>query len=228
MSSEGGETKWVAAPTRVRLDDGEVHAWRAELGVVEDDVARWLSPDECERMARFVDPEHGRRWARARGVLRVLLGRYLDADPAGLRFSEGEHGKPALASAEADGLEFNVSHSADVALYAVARGRSVGVDVEVARRPVDAVAIARRMLGEEAAQRLAALDDEERERAFLRAWTRHEAALKCRGTGIGGAAVGARPDEGLWIVDLDVGPGATAALAVDGPPSELRCFDWSE
>lgn len=208
---------------------GEVHVWRADLATVGDDVAACLSFDERERAGRFVDPAHGRRWARARGVVRALLGRYLDADPAGLRFVDGEHGKPALAGPEAGaGLEFNLTHSEDVALYAFALGRAVGVDVEVARRPVDAIAIARRMLGDEAAKRLAALDGEERERAFLQAWTRHEAALKCRGTGIGAAAGAGPPEEGLWIVPLDVGPRAAgAALALDGPPCKLRCFDWN-
>jgi 4'-phosphopantetheinyl transferase len=205
---------------------GEVHVWRADLATVEDEVAGALSTDERERAGRFVDPAHGRRWARARGVLRALLGRYLDADPAALRFADGEHGKPALAGDAAGALELNLSHSADIALYALARGRAVGVDVEVARRPLDAIAIARRMLGEQEARRLAALDGEERERAFLRSWTRHEAALKCRGTGIGGATAGVNPEDGLWIVDLDVGPGAAAALAVEGPPCELRRFAW--
>jgi 4'-phosphopantetheinyl transferase len=207
---------------------GEVHVWRADLAVGGDDVAACLSAGERERAGRFVDPAQGRRWARTRGILRALLGRYLDVDPAGLRFVEGERGKPALAGEMAGALEFNLSHSADVALYAFARGQAVGVDVEAARRPVDAVAIARRMLGEEVAERLAALDGEERERAFLQAWTRHEAVLKCRGTGIGGAAGGAvAPEDGLWIVELDVGPRAAAALAVDGPACELRCFDWN-
>lgn len=212
----------------MRVGGREVDVWRVDLGTADDGAAALLSAGERERAGRFVDPARGERWARARGVLRVLLGRYLDADPAALRFAEGEHGKPALAGDMAGAaLEFNLSHSDRLALYAFARGRAVGVDVEVARRPVDAVAIAQRMLGAEQAERLVALaDPDERERAFLRLWTRHEAALKCRGTGIGGAAAGVRPEEGLWIVDLAVGPGAAAALAVDGAPCELRRFAW--
>jgi 4'-phosphopantetheinyl transferase len=221
--------EWVSSPRRLRLADGVVDVWRADLAADgHEELVAALSPDERERAGRFVDPVHGRRRATARGILRLLLGRYRNVDPSALRFVEGEHGKPTLAGEAAERLEFNVSHSEDLALYAFARGRPVGVDVEVARRPVDAVAIARRMLGEETAQRLAALDGEEREQAFLQAWTRHEAAVKCRGTGIGGAAAGAGPPEdGLWVVELDVGPRAAAALAVDGPPCELRCFDWT-
>jgi 4'-phosphopantetheinyl transferase len=227
---------WTAPSAEVRLDDeGVVDVWRADLAAdAGEGLAMLLAPDERERAARFAQPDDGRRWARGRGILRALLGRYLDADPAALRFVEGEHGKPALAGEGAGAvaaggapMELNLSHSGDVALYAFARGRAVGVDVELARRPVDAVAIARRVLGAETAAALAAIENgEERDRAFLCAWSRHEAALKCRGTGIGAAAAGIAPQEGLWIVELDVGLDGAAALAVDGPPCELRRFAW--
>ena len=186
-----------------------------------------LSEDERERAARYVRAEDGDRWAHARGILRAVLGRYADVDPRSLRFAQGPHGKPQ-AAAVGDvpaGLRFNLSHSGDVLLVAVALDREIGVDVELPRRATDHVEIARRILGDEEAERLAALDEPTREREFLRAWVRWEAVLKCRGTGIGGAddpPTGPDP----WVVELDIGPLAAAALAATDGPCSVRCWQW--
>ena len=125
-----------------------------------------------------------RRWTRRRArALRALLGAYAGADPRALRFAEGPHGKPALAD-DAGGLRFNLSHSGDTALIAVAprpRGRRRRRAAAPRGRPRrDRPA---RLTADEA-DRIAAIEDpRERERAFLRAWVRWEAVLKCRGTG---------------------------------------------
>lgn len=244
--------EWPPAPAGLRPAAGAVDVWAAHLAAAGPEARALLSDDERARAERFADPAAGARWAAARGILRALLGRALDADPRALRFVAGPHGKPAVAAGEfvfetryVEGktrdrpatpaatasaaptrLRFNLSHSGDLALYAVALDREVGVDVELPRRrPVDVVAVARRALGEDAARRLAALDPADRERAFLRAWTRWEAELKCRGVGVGGAQ---EPSTGPppWVRELDPGPPATAALAVEGGPCEVRCWRW--
>jgi 4'-phosphopantetheinyl transferase len=207
------------------MDDGVVDVWRADLAAADDALATLLSPKEAERAGRMVRARDAERWARARGILRSLIGAYLDADPGALRIAAGRHGKPKLVGPRSE-LRFNVSHSGDVALYAFTFGRAVGVDVEVGRRRrTDAAALAKRAFGPEEARRFAALEPAERAREVLRAWVRHEAELKCRGTGIGGPA--ASPDApSVWIADLDVGSHAAAAVAVEGPPCEVRLREW--
>src|SRR4051812_15630768 len=164
---------WPPSPARPALDADAVGVWRADLAqaAARGEAERLLVPSERERAARFAAAADGRRWAAARGILRALLGALTDADPHALRFAEGPHGKPALAvgprGAPALDVRFNLSHSGDVALYAVALGREVGVDLELPRRPVDHVAIARRIFGEREAERLRALDPQAREQAFL-------------------------------------------------------------
>jgi 4'-phosphopantetheinyl transferase len=201
--------------------------WLADLAARQAGGA--LSAQERERATRFVREQDGRRWIAARTALRTLLAAYADADPHALRFAEGPHGKPALAEGHdgaARGLRFNLSHSGDTALIAVAWEREVGIDVELPRRPMDHAAIARRVLAADDATRIAAIEDpDERERAFLQAWVRWEAVLKCRGTGIGGAETPPawpRP----WVVDLDVAPPAAAALAVERGPAVVRAWRW--
>lgn len=215
-----------------------MHVWRADLTALTDDCRELLSPAEQARADRFARERDRQLWTRAHGVLRALLGRYLARDPSALRFAAGAYGKPELvceppgsaptaqrAPATLATLSFNLSHSGHLALYAFAATLAVGVDVEVARRAVNEVALAARAFGSAQAQRLAALDPVVREQEFLRAWVRHEAVLKCRGTGIGGAAAQTNGSE-PWIAELDVGPRAAAAVALERPPRELCLWEW--
>ena len=220
----------------VRVTEGSVHVWRADLTTVEDDLEDLLCTEELARAAQIVHPRKRVLWARSRGMLRALLGRYLDRDPLDLRFALGPHGKPALSSEghtrpEATGdLHFNLSHSGGLALVAVTAGRAVGIDVEVAaRRRVDELAVAARVLGDEQARRLAVFDSQARARAFLHAWVAHEAVVKCLGLGLGLATpLEGSPPADLWTAAVDVGPRAAAAVAVAGGPCELRFRDWRD
>ncbi len=203
--------------------------WRADLDGVGDHVRELLCAEERARAQRFAAERDGVRWARAHGVLRSLLGDYLGREPAALRFHTGPHGKPALGEpGGSPPLSFNISHSGRLALYAFSPIGEVGVDVELARRPRDELAIAARALGPEAARRLALLDPQRRPHEFLREWARHEAAAKCRGSGIGAESTGAPEggDDGLWLAELDVGPRAAAAVAAAHRPRELRMWEW--
>jgi 4'-phosphopantetheinyl transferase len=182
-----------------------------------------LSHEERARAERFGREHDGQRWARAHGLLRVLLGEYLRADPRALRFATGIHGKPELLDSQ--GLCFNLAHSGGLALYAVAYGRPVGVDVEVALRQTDVLAVAARAFGPTTAARLGGLDSGAREREFLREWVRHEAALKCEGTGLGGGHTRANSRR-LWLAELDLGCRATAVLATMGEPTDVTCREW--
>lgn len=217
---------WAPGPTGPALAGGDVHVWRVELANVEPALVELLDAEERERAARLASPRDRATWPRARGVLRALLAAYLDAEPQALRFALGPHGKPRLAGEQ---LCFNLSHSGELALYAITRAGPVGVDVELAQprgsaRERDVDAIARRAFGDDVARSLASLAPPLRERELLRLWTRHEAELKRRGTGIGGRSP--RRDTAPWLAELDVGPRGAAALACSSPPHELRCWDW--
>jgi 4'-phosphopantetheinyl transferase len=215
-----------------------VHVWRADLAAVSPELGELLCEEELARAERILNKRDGELWRRSRGLLRTLLARYLQRDPSTLRFVTGEHGKPALvhnadelstagppATADTDPLPFNVSHSGQWALYAFSAAGPVGVDIEVARQPVDAVAIAARIFGPIQAQRLQALDPASRQREFIRAWARHEAELKCLGVGIAGAEAHAGPG-GPWVVQLELGFDAGAAVASELQALELRCWGW--
>ncbi|HEY5343802.1 MAG TPA: 4'-phosphopantetheinyl transferase superfamily protein [Solirubrobacteraceae bacterium] len=212
----------------MRATESIVHVWRADLTKVEGGFEQLLHEDELVRAARIVPARKRVLWARSRGVLRALLGRYLERDPRELRFAFGPHGKPALlpdGQTPTAGLRFNLSHSGGLALVAVTAGREVGIDLEVADRRVDELAIAARVLGRAQAARLAELDPRTREREFMRAWVAHEAAIKCHGLGLA-TQPGDSRRTGLWTAELDVGPASYAAVAVEDGPCELHSWDW--
>lgn len=227
-------------------DAAGVEVWTVELAVEplrEGNLAGHLDPAERARAARFKFERDRRRYVVARGLLRELLGGRLGKSPASVGFRVGPHGKPALlaaAAAEETTVRFNVSHSGDRALLALADGgREVGVDLESAARLGDArdlPALAARTLSPADLARWGYLPEDGRRQVFLRAWTRLEAYAKATGDGLGNvlgktsvlrpAGVGDwdrwRPDDaaaGGWRGwDLNVGAGWAGALVVGSLP----------
>jgi 4'-phosphopantetheinyl transferase len=213
--------------------------WRADLALVPPGLTDLLSGEELARAERFKRPHDALLWASARGVLRALLADYLGSDATALHIAADANGKPTLLadptqararatrlSPTSRPLSFNLSHSGGIALFAFTTAGPVGVDVELARRPIDTLALAARAFGAGAAGRLARLDASRREREFLRLWVRHEAALKCLGTGLRGADAAGESRDAQWIAELEIGPRAAGAVALVDPPSELRCWEW--
>ncbi|HUP42520.1 MAG TPA: 4'-phosphopantetheinyl transferase, partial [Thermoanaerobaculia bacterium] len=138
--------RWPAGAPSVAPAAGELQLWLADLDrppVPLDRLAATLDPAERERAARFHFEVHRRRFTAGRGLLRRLLGELLGVAPEALVFAYGEKGKPRLVAGAAE-LRFNLSHSANGALLAVARGRELGVDLEAIRPMDDAEALVER------------------------------------------------------------------------------------
>src|SRR6185503_13898651 len=120
-------------PSSFQLASDEVHSWCASLDVPPETSARLyatLTPDERTRSARFQFERDQQRFIVARGVLRDLLGRYLQIQPGKISFVYNAFGKPDLGPEFANPLKFNLSHSAGLALIAIATASDVGVDLE--------------------------------------------------------------------------------------------------
>jgi 4'-phosphopantetheinyl transferase len=231
----------------------EVHVWTASLDQPDAVVARLrtlLDDSERERADRFSFEKGRRHFTVGRGLLRRILGEYLGLDPGGVRFCYNPYGKPALAGEPEpgeDALRFNVSHSGSLVLYAVTRGREVGVDLETIRPEFAGEPIAERFFSPGEVAALRAVAPEARIRAFFDCWTRKEAYIKARGKGLSlpldsfevSLAPGAPPallathddpaEARRWsLFGLEPGPGYVGALVVAGPSCRLRLGTWIE
>jgi 4'-phosphopantetheinyl transferase len=141
-----------------------------------------LSGSERERAARFVFPRDQHRYLAAHCALRYLLAARTAISAELLEFHEGPFGKPSLGNE--CGCAFNMSHSEDVALIAIADAGEIGVDVEMLRPMPDAMALAQQNFSAAEYAELAATEPENQALAFLLGWTRKEACLKAIGSGL--------------------------------------------
>jgi 4'-phosphopantetheinyl transferase len=178
---------WPGSTGEPHLEPRAVHIWAAPLDLAAEsirDLESLLSPDELERAGKFRFPHLRNRYVVARGSLRVLLGRYLERDPAALEFNYSSRGKPDLNGQGMEPLHFNLAHSHDLALIAVTRAVPVGVDVERIRPMRDADRIVERFFSAREAEAFRNVPAAEQDAAFFSLWTRKEAWLKATGDGI--------------------------------------------
>jgi 4'-phosphopantetheinyl transferase len=217
---------WAPGPAAPTLGDGEAHVWRTSLDAVPGSQARrleaFLSVDEVRHGNGFAFPSDRRRFIVARAVLRSLLGRYLDLPPAAIELAVTPTGKPELGVALGHALQFNVSHSDGVALYAIGRGLELGVDVERVRPAVLSELLAARVLPIEATRHVDTLVPAERADAAFAAWTRREAYAKATGLGLAELDRSAAPPSEWTLHEVPMEAGWKAALAAAGPVTRVR------
>jgi 4'-phosphopantetheinyl transferase len=230
----------AATPGDVGLEPHAVHVWAVPLSGDSDRCTALLSADEIAKGERFRFVDHRRRFLIGRAAVRTILAGYLGADPAALEFDVGARGKPRLVRAGAP--EFNLSHSAQLALVAVG-GAPLGVDVEKVRHLERLCDIAQRQFSTAEYAALEALPERERLPAFYRCWTRKEAYVKALGLGLSAldvfdVALGERAallalrdgqQVAEWSLgDVSPGPDYTAAVAVKDPHASVRQFRFGD
>jgi 4'-phosphopantetheinyl transferase len=234
------------SPTRSgqALDDSTIRVWRVLLDgrfPSETDLRECLSAEERSRAERIRGVVERRRFVAARIALRHILARYQGGSAAALPLARESGGRPFVAGGSS--YAFSLTHSADLALIAVA-GQAVGVDVERVRPVGYMRRIARRVLHDDTVRALAALPAERRRIAFLDAWTQREAHVKALGGGIFRTpddlpfsvaqpddstvhVVYSRSDRQLWsVARFAPDPLARATVVVRGTARNIHLEDW--
>ncbi|HKX33372.1 MAG TPA: 4'-phosphopantetheinyl transferase superfamily protein, partial [Blastocatellia bacterium] len=229
---------------RLELGADETQVWPlalAEARVRAESLIGLLAPDERAKAARYHRPEDRDRYTVARGMLRTILAGYLGHDPARLSFTYSSYGKPFLIETQnREGLCFNLSHSHEQALLAVAWRCELGVDIEFMREDLANLEIAERFFSKAEVAVLQSLPAAQQMVAFFNCWTRKEAYIKALGEGLShpldrftvslepgrpAALLTAENDPEAprqWRLDaLETSPGYVAALAVKRPRHEL-------
>jgi 4'-phosphopantetheinyl transferase len=220
----------------------EIHVWLSSLPETPEypsHLSLIISPAEAVRAARFIFERDRARFIVAHAALRNILARYTGQDASSLVIGVAPKGKPYLA--DYPRVRFNLSHSGNFAMVAVALDREVGVDIERVRADRLGDDIAARFFAPAEVQDLKATPEPLRVAAFFACWSRKEAYIKARGEGLGipldsfvvslgeVASLCAAEDLERWsMCALQAPAGYAAALVAEGSGWHVRQREWPE
>jgi len=240
---------WPSPPAKPTLLQDELDVWVAALNRPQTQLNQFwqhLAEDEQARANRFYFDHDREHYIVARGLLRQLLGSYLQRPAHEVAFVYGDHGKPELVEEQAaSGIRFNISHAQGVALLAFSRHREVGVDIEQVRPLDDGEQIAERFFSKNEVAVFTAVPAEQKPQAFFNCWTRKEAFIKVIGEGLScpldSFDVTLKPGEpaellqvkgsqeatARWkLENLEPAVGYAGAVIAEGRGWQLRCWQW--
>ena len=203
--------KTILPEQSINLPENVVHLWTVGLDCLEEELLALehvLAPDEADIANRFHQQRHRRRYVASRSSLRRLLSCYTAFAAEQITFGYSRTGKPYLNHDGGDlDLKFNLSHSEDRALVAVARDAIIGVDLERCRELDDLDGVAKTCFAPRELQMLHSLPDTQVIEGFYNCWTRKEAFVKALGEGLGyplkNFVVSLSPDEPPAILKVD-------------------------
>jgi len=244
------ELKWRHAVPGKLINSNQVHVWRVLLDVTTvefESLLGFLSVDELARAGRFHFERDQKRFIVARGILRKILGSYLNKHPGKICFEYSPHGKPMLADDPGDeNICFNLSHSGAFALYAITPRKKIGIDIESIRDDISVRQVAQQFFSQNEISSLEKIDINKRSRLFFQYWTRKEAFLKASGEGIsfpmeqcdvslingkGLSPITVQDNNSeissLYVQDLFPCNGYAAAIAIEGGDWNISCLHYS-
>ncbi len=234
----------------MQIFEDEVHVWHSFLHLTVSQINKmrsYLSSIEIERAAKFQFQKDKERYIASHGILREIIGRYTGTNPSCLSFIHNAFGKPFLyLDDNIIGLSFNLSHSHDLAVYALTLKRQIGIDIEFIRSDATRARTAEYVFSPREVARLRNLPAELQTAAFFNCWTRKEAFIKAKGNGLSiplkqfdvsfvpgepACLLGVEWDNGeakRWrLHDLNVSKQYAAAVAVEGHDWKLKRWNWS-
>lgn len=237
---------WLNPADNLILNEEEAHVWRADLELDEcfqSSFLKFLSPDEKKRASRFRFARDNRNFIVARGILRSLIGKYLKINPAEISFHYSEFGKPCIADNHS--LQFNISHSQNIALFAFTKKLNVGVDVEFVNPDIEVKDIAAKFFSPNEVMNLLSLPEKEQTLGFFNCWTRKEAFIKAVGEGLSFPLdkfeVSLEPDKPAKLLATDWEPKAVSkwsihsmspgtkfvgSLVIEGQVNQVKFWNW--
>lgn len=179
------QSNWITPRCTPTLQTSEIHVWRLSIPNLLPQLNQYwqlLNSSEQRQAKKFIHTKHQNRFIIIHGILRKILANYLKIEPITINFTNNEFGKPSLSSHET--LNFNISHSNDVALLAFTKNHPIGIDVEFNRQNVEIAEIATRFFTPEEANTINNLPVELQLEHFFTYWTCKEAFIKAIGKGL--------------------------------------------
>lgn len=245
-TDNSAKVSWQFSPAELTPESGLIDVWLARLDAENSaELERLISQDERARAARFRFETDKKQFIAARAFLRVILGKYLRMHPRKICFEYNKYGKPSIGGERGREIKFNLSHSDNLALFAVTETQEIGIDIERINSSFVDEQMAIQCLTPREIEHFQTLSSRARDSFFFDCWTRKEAYLKARGDGlslppnqieaasISGFSTSFRENstESRLIFrspqKLPPIPGYAAALAIEAVNSRLRFWRLS-
>jgi 4'-phosphopantetheinyl transferase len=244
---------WQPAPEELTLAASDVHLWRVCLPSTtlhQSTLAGLLSPAERQRRERYRHAGAREAFTVGRGILRLLMGKYLGVPPETLQLALTPAGKPYLAdTSDHAGVAFNLSHSGSWIVLGFGVNRPMGIDLEYRDDRTMVTDLARRFFAPEEMSLVLSAADESRHQIFYDLWVQKEAYLKALGTGLSRSlktfnvpvappgtptpfypercASTAIKEQPAWLIyRFSVDPSYASALVTSPAPCTIRHFHW--
>jgi 4'-phosphopantetheinyl transferase len=189
MSGRNTRTQGLTLLTDISVEDADL--WQLDLDAIKPlfrSLESNLSEDERERASRYVQQKTREQFVLVRGLLREILAERINSINSGsvtassLRFGYSQFGKPFLS--EYREWQFNVAHTRNVALIAVARHRAVGVDVQWCNPEIDIEKAMTKAYSDSEKTLLQELAPQSKRAMSFQLWTLKEAYVKADGRGL--------------------------------------------
>ena len=179
---------WQKTPDTLSVSKDHIDIWLCDLKQLSGDINNYysvLSEDERQRADKLRVEDKKQQYIITRGALRQRLGLLTNIDPKDFVFEYLEHGKPVLANNhQCTDIKFNVSHSNDLALIAIAQEQNIGIDIEKINCESNHQALMTRFFSKAEQTEFQTMPDANMARAFCACWTRKEAFIKAVGDGV--------------------------------------------
>jgi len=239
---------WIKSPLEPSISGEEVHIYYVSISSVENQIPilkNYLTDEEEKKIMKFIFEKDRKCHMISRSVLKDILSRYLSIKAEDVIFTYNDYGKPFLGNKINNAeINFNLSHSGDMIIYAFSTGRSIGVDVQEIRNMDSTDDIFKRYFSDYENSIFDTLPVELKTGAFYSCWTRKEAYVKAHGSGLSfpldkfsvsflpGKDAELLHDEfndvsGWTLKEIFSSPDYTAALAVEGNNIKYRYYKWS-
>ena len=174
----------------IQLTSAEIHVWLTFCDAISDghllvSYRELLDATEKEEESQFYFARDRHRYLVTRALVRTVLSRYASVDPKDWVFTANAYGQRCVVNtqATADNLTFSVSHTEGLIVLGVAKGRSLGVDVENFATRNISIDIANHYFAPEEVAALHEVPHHQQRYRFFEYWTLKESYIKARGHG---------------------------------------------
>lgn len=215
--------------TPINIPKNSVHIWKTNINPLPypgDTVIQQLSENEQRKAYSHYFKKDTQSYVIRKMNLRKILSYYLNVEPLEVKFTTNPFGKPLLAHVH-DNLEFTTSCSENLVLYAISKGRKIGIDVEKTREIQEINQIAERYFSKQEKKLLNNVQKNRKIEAFYSIWTRKEAYLKAMGSGWScyDEKFNLSSDLEITLLTFTPSPGYIASISVEGTNLRLKFID---